>query len=129
MQQTCTASQWDPTSPLEVEEIYSYGAEMMMNQGLSRRQVQGGLVLRGLDPPTAERVAGELERLRSAACRSAGRKHILTGAAWCLGGLLLTAASWFAADRTAGVFLVAWGAILFGGLKGVYGSLRLLIGH
>jgi hypothetical protein len=45
--------------------------------------------------------------------RDAGKKRIWVGAAWCVGGLLVTVIS-MAAASNGGTYLLAWGAIIFG---------------
>ena len=56
--------------------------------------------------------------------RAAANKRMLWGAVWCGGGIIVTVVSYFAAASSpiGGTYVVAWGAILFGGF-GAAGSL------
>ena len=57
--------------------------------------------------------------------RRIGRKHLLAGAAWCLGGAAVTWAT-MANAKSGGTYVVAWGAIIAGGIELIYG-LRLVL--
>jgi hypothetical protein len=52
--------------------------------------------------------------------QSIGRRNMLYGALWFVGGLAVTVGSFFFAPPN-GVFVVAWGAILFGALQFIRG--------
>lgn len=54
-----------------------------------------------------------------------GGRNMLIGACWCIGGIVVTAATYSAAQGD-GTYVVAWGAIVFGSiqfLRGVFQSL------
>jgi hypothetical protein len=54
--------------------------------------------------------------------QASARKNMLYGALWCIGGIIVTVTTYSAASG-GGTYIVAWGAILFGGLQflsGVY---------
>jgi ribosomal protein S27E len=53
---------------------------------------------------------------KKAAGQSQGPKNLLSGALWCIGGIVVTIAT-YAAAEPGGTFIIAWGAILFGGLQ------------
>jgi len=47
----------------------------------------------------------------------------MVGALWCIGGLIVTAVSYSAVKDSGGTYIVAWGAVVFGGwqfLKGLF---------
>jgi hypothetical protein len=50
----------------------------------------------------------------------AGPRNMVCGALWCIGGIVVTVATYSAAEP-GGTYLVAWGAILFGGLEFLQG--------
>jgi len=108
-----------------VQAVYGFAAEKMEG-GASGQEVQSMLVGEGLDQDTAAAVVANLERIRFEAIRAAGKKNMLSGALWCIGGIIVTAATYGAASP-GGTYLVAWGAILFGAiqfLRGLVQSLR-----
>jgi len=58
---------------------------------------------------------------------SAG-KNMLYGAIWCIGGIVVTAATYSSASSRGGTYIVAWGAIAFGGFQFLKGLFQLLRG-
>lgn len=60
--------------------------------------------------------------------KSMGNKNMLVGALWCIGGIVVTAATYSAASSSSGggTYVVAWGAILFGGLQFLKGLFQAL---
>jgi hypothetical protein len=58
--------------------------------------------------------------------KRAGRKNMLYGALWCLGGIVITALSYQAAAKAGGRYVLAWGAIVFGGIQFIRGLLQSL---
>jgi len=63
-----------------------------------------------------------LVRLKDIDKKEIAKKNILYGALWCVGGLILTVATYSMASRS-GTYFVFWGAVIFGGfqlLKGIY---------
>jgi hypothetical protein len=57
------------------------------------------------------------------ALRDAANKDMLVGALWCGGGILVTVITYSAASG-GGTYVVAWGAIIFGGIRFVRGLMR-----
>ena len=55
-------------------------------------------------------------------------KNMIVGAVWCIVGIVITAATYGAASRRGGTYVVAWGAIIFGGFQFLKGLLQLLRG-
>jgi len=67
------------------------------------------------------------ERPGSRAPQSPAR-NMIVGAVWCIVGIVITAATYGAASRRGGTYVVAWGAIIFGGFQFLKGLLQLLRG-
>ena len=57
--------------------------------------------------------------------KAAGAKNMLYGALWCIGGIVVTVGSMSAASG-GGSYVMAWGAILFGGLQFLQGLYQYL---
>jgi len=102
-----------------VQEVYALAAEQMTG-GSSPQQIQSMLVEKGLDQESAATVVANLTRMRSEAIREAGKKNMLYGALWCIGGIGVTAATYSAASG-GGRYVVTWGAIVFGAIQFVRG--------
>jgi hypothetical protein len=98
-----------------VEAVYSFAADQMKN-GVPGHQIQSMLVEKGLDPGDAATVVSNLSRLRSEAIQKAGKKNMLYGGLWCVGGIVVTAATYSAASN-GGSYVVAWGAVIFGAIQ------------
>ena len=47
----------------------------------------------------------------------AAMHNIIVGGLWCVGGILVTALTYNAVKETGGHYVIAWGAIFFGGLQ------------
>ena len=116
-------SQHQPSEEEVVQAIYAFAAEQMEN-GMSNSQIETMLVDKGLDEETAATVVGNLDQMRSEAASSAGKKNMLFGALWCIGGIVVTAATYSAASG-GGSYVVAWGAIVFGAIQFFRGLIQL----
>ncbi len=58
--------------------------------------------------------------------QAAAKKAIIRGALWCVGGLIVTVVTYGAASGPGGgTYVVAWGAILFGGIQFCRGLMAL----
>jgi len=57
--------------------------------------------------------------------KALGKKNMLTGALWLIGGVVVTAATWSAASG-GGTYIFAWGAILFGAVQLIIGLVQFL---
>ena len=110
-----------PTPEQVVEAVYGFAAERML-EGTDPSEIQSSLTRGGLDAEAAATVVGNLKQIKAKAHKEAGRKNMLYGALWCIAGIGLTALTYrMASAAGGGKFLVAWGAILFGGIQFVRG--------
>ena len=108
-----------------IREVYQRTATLA-NEGKSKDKIQTELIAMGLNKETASMVIGNVFRLRKKAHREAGARNAMVGAAWCVGGIAITALTYQLASG-GGVFVVAWGAILFGGIQFIKGLGQLAI--
>ena len=98
-----------------VREVYEFAA-WQMESGAADREVEALLIENGLDQEPAMIVVSNLSRMRSEAIGSAGKKDMLYGALWCVGGTAVTVVTYGLASK--GVpFIIAFGAIIFGGIQ------------
>jgi hypothetical protein len=103
--------------------VYQTAANAM-SRGASPAEVENHLIQSGVRAEDAKTVVNHLQAVRSDVLREAGRKEMIRGALWCVGGILVTAASYQAASR-GGTYVVAWGAIIFGAIKFFRGLARM----
>jgi hypothetical protein len=108
-----------------IKEVYQRAATLA-NQGKSKANIQTELLTMGLNQENASLVVANVFRLRKKAHREAGTKNIVIGALWCVGGIVVTAATYQMASG-GGTYVVAWGAILFGGIQSLRGLCQVAI--
>jgi hypothetical protein len=70
----------------------------------------------GLDKESAMIVVSNLARMRSEAIGAAGKKDMLYGALWCIGGAGVTLVTYSLASN-GGPFIIAFGATIFGAIQ------------
>ncbi len=63
-------------------------------------------------------------REHSEQTRARGKKNVLWGAIWCIGGTIVTVVTYSIASG-GGTYIVAWGAIIFGAIQLIMGLLQL----
>ncbi len=105
-----------------IQSSYYYAANSMRD-GMPTHQIEQKLVERGLSPEAVGTVVRDLKQAVVDSNKKAGRKNMLYGALWCGGGALVTIVTMAMADG-GGKFILAWGAILFGGIQFVRGAVQ-----
>ncbi len=98
-----------------VAAVYQHAASLVRD-GKSRDQVKADLLSQGLDEESAGIVTRNIFEMRKKAYSEEGRKNMLHGALWCIGGIVVTAVTYSAA-RGGGTYVVTWGAIIFGAVQ------------
>jgi dolichol kinase len=96
--------------------IYDYAAQLMIEEQKSAYEVKKKLIQMGLDDEMADIIANKVNQKVSLAIKEKSDKDILHGALWCGGGLLITMLT-YAAASNGGIYILAWGAILYGGIR------------
>ena len=66
-----------------------------------------------IDGQTKIKVIAEAARITNAL----GKKNMLYGALWCIGGTIITVGTYTAASSGGGTYFITWGAIIFGALQ------------
>ncbi len=100
-----------------VEAIYRFAAEQMRD-GVPPAEIKRRLIEQGLSAEAADIVVGNLGKAIAKAKQEAGQRNMLFGALWCVGGIVVTAATFAAASNSGGgSYVVAWGAIVFGAIQ------------
>ncbi|HEX6889886.1 MAG TPA: hypothetical protein VF141_04320 [Chryseolinea sp.] len=96
-----------------VNEFYNYAANLLVNDKKSTKDVQAALVGKGLSESAAYTIVYNLELEIKNAKKESGKKDMIYGALWCIGGTVATIAD---------IGFIFWGAILFGGVQFVKGA-------
>lgn len=110
-----TIEQTNPT-----DQIYAFAADQMVRQQKNSYQVKTALLEQGLSEANAAIVVENLEKQIEQARKTKSNKDMLYGALWAVGGIIVTSVSM--ASGKGGV--IAWGAILFGGIQFVRGIIN-----
>ncbi|ADB18859.1 hypothetical protein Psta_4211 [Pirellula staleyi DSM 6068] len=97
------------------EEVYGFAGELLA-AGADQTTIYQTLLSRGVDSAQAGQVASEMMEAKLEAIRSQGWRDAIWGAVWCFGGLAVTAFSYMAAQG-GGRYVLAWGAVIFGGIQ------------
>ncbi|HAS42941.1 MAG TPA: hypothetical protein DCS93_20845 [Microscillaceae bacterium] len=99
-----------------VNQIYDYAANLLINENYTSYEAKEALIEQGLDQETAAIVIDKLEKDIGEVKQKGANKDMIYGALWCIGGIVVTAASYSAASG-GGTYVVTWGAILFGAVQ------------
>ena len=103
-----------------IDQIYNYAADQLINHNKSAYELRNELEQKGLDKESSARIVSDLEMQIEEARKAKAKKDINYGALWCFGGLAVTLFS-YAAASGGGRYVMAWGAIIFGGIQLVKG--------
>jgi len=105
----------EASSQAAVNELYNYAANLLVNEKKNAKDVQIALVGKGISESAAYTIVYNLEAELKNAKKEAGKKDMLYGALWCVGGTVATVAN---------IGFIFWGAILFGGIQFIKGAVN-----
>lgn len=117
-----------PDQEQYLRDLHMFAAQQM-HQGAPEQEIHAKLVQHGLPAPLAQSIVGNVFAAKYeaiAANRSAGKKNMLYGALWCVGGLVITIATFAFANQGGGRYVVFWGAVIFGAIQFVRGLAQWL---
>lgn len=108
----------DMSTEEAIKTLFEYAANRMVN-GAPPELIRKELVSQGVDEEVAELIVSRLQEARGSALSEAGKRNMLFGALWCIGGILVTAFTYSAAASSpgGGRYVIAWGAIIFGAIQ------------
>jgi len=107
-----------------VKKLYEYAAQQLVKEKKSPEAVKANLVDIGVDKESADIMVNNLMAQVVEAKKERASKDMIYGALWCIGGIIVTAATYQAA-RGGGTYVVAWGAIIFGAVQFIKGLAKL----
>jgi hypothetical protein len=87
--------------------MYQYAANLYYG-GQNSWEIKTALLAKGLSEEDATVILGYVGDLAKSAKRARGKKDMLYGAMWCIGGTALTMAH---------IGFIFWGAIVFGAIQ------------
>lgn len=114
-----------------VREVYGYAANLMRN-GESNYKIEKALVEKGLPQDIARTVVQNLEQERqrqyNQAHRDAAMRNMAVGGVICVIGLIISIGSYQAAANSpsGGSYVVAYGAVIFGGIQFLKGLFSMM---
>lgn len=92
----------------DVNKIYEYAANLMVNEKKSVLETRRELVNQGIDAESAATIVSNLHEHIQIAQNKRANKDMIFGALWLVGGIVATAAQ---------VGFIFWGAIVFGAIQ------------
>ena len=101
------------------QQLYNYAAELR-KQGKSKAEVEKTLIDGGMDEASARILTNNLDNQYLAAKRAKGKKNMIYGTLWCVGGAIITVVS-FSSSSGGGRYFITWGAIVFGAIQFILG--------
>ncbi len=106
-----------PTPEQVAEDASDHAAEPML-LGAARTEILEKLTERGLDADSASNLVDRLKQTQAQARKLAVKNHMFYGALWCIGGIAVTMYTYqVASNAGGGPYIIAWGAILYGGFQ------------
>lgn len=78
-----------------VNHIYEYAADLFINKDKNSYEVKMALVAKGMSEENAQIVVDRLEDEIEQARKRRANKDMLWGAVWCIGGTIVTIATYF----------------------------------
>ena len=107
-----------------VKALYDFAAKQIV-QGAKPCAVESSLIEQGLDAETAATIVKNVRHAKARALRTAGLKSMFCGALCCVFGIAVTAITLqMASGPEGGHYVVAWGAIFFGGIQCLRGMIQ-----
>jgi hypothetical protein len=103
------------TQEVSIADVNRYATNLFL-RGKNTLEIERDLRARGLDDENIQSVMLTVEVEAGEAIRTKAHKDMLSGALWCVGGIVLTMAH---------IGYIFWGAIVFGGIqffRGVFKS-------
>lgn len=99
-----------------IDKVYQYTFDQMVNNGVPADKMKVDLINQGLNVDDAEIVVNNATREIKKANKERGKKDMLYGALWCIGGIIVTVATYSAASN-GGTYIIAYGAIIWGAIQ------------
>lgn len=107
---------------LSEQEMLQFVTQQMVVNKVSSFDTMTMLGERGVETDTAFAAIEKVENNLKGVDRKAGRKDMLWGAFWFIGGLTVTLVTYSDASQGGGRYTVAYGAIIFGLIQLIRGA-------
>jgi hypothetical protein len=106
----------DITPEEAAAKIYKYAAQLAID-GRTFADIQADLIEKGIDKESAVAITDDIKKQIQKGAVKRGRRNILLGSIFFLGGLIVTIWTFSSALLYGGSYYIAWGAVLFGGMQ------------
>lgn len=103
---------------------YNIAANMLVNMDKTSYETKQVLLAEGFEDKQIDQIIENINDEIEAATRKQGRRDMIVGGLWCVGGLVVTIAT-YSASSGGGRYVVAWGAIIFGAIQFFRGLSKL----
>ena len=113
------------TQAEQLQQSYLFAMKQLKSK-TPPEQVGAQLIASGVTAPTSHALVGTLQATRRQADRAAGKRTMLLGGLWAVGGLAITLLGQSLANERGGSYFILWGAVIIGALQGVIGLRQFL---
>ena len=100
-----------------VGQMHALAIRLHMQEKRDAQEVEQLMIKNGLDEPTARRIMYDVKIEMEKARKAGGRKDMIYGVLWCIGGTVATATD---------IGIIFWGAIVFGTFQFLMGALKVM---
>jgi len=124
-QSVTIASASSPDLPVQIHQAHAYAVSQLQAK-VDLAQIEEQLIAGGLSRSAAHAVISTLLVTRRQAERAQGRRAMLLGLLWAVGGLIVMLVGQTLAHERGGSYFILWGAVIIGALQFLAG-LRLFL--
>jgi len=104
------------STTIDEQTAYNFATDQIIHQHRTSEDVADMLVQKGMERNAAYNVVDSIYEQINDAKRQRAKKDMLYGGLWFFGGLIVTIVTYSSASG-GGRYVVAWGAIIFGGIQ------------
>lgn len=99
-----------------VQALYNHVSNEIILKERKSWEVRKELIEKGASEEVANTIINAVKRSYNAEVKKKGYKNMAIGGLWCAGGTIVTVYTLMASSGGGG-YVVAWGAIIFGGIQ------------
>ncbi len=97
--------------------LYEYVVRQFVVQKKNSAEITDMLVAKGFNHSDVYTFVKDVEQVVFKDKKKKANKNMFYGGIWCVGGIIVTVASYSAASSGGGKYVFAWGAIIFGAIQ------------
>ncbi len=115
------------TQAEQLQQAYFFAMNQLRGK-TPPEQIETQLIASGVTAPTSQALVGTLRATRRQADQAVGKRTMLIGGLWTVGGLAITLLGQSLANERGGSYFILWGAVIIGALQ-FLGGLRQFVAN